>query len=435
MKSFKIRLIIGLSAILLLFFLSINIYTSYIKIIETVEESIANQSLEAAKSIASDLNLSTYQKFLENPEKNEYYEEINNYLNDARKKLGVLHVYTLQIDSPYVSKAMVVGGPKKTENTFQIGDACTVPSEDVKKAYEGKTFVTKMIEDPDYGDYMSVGAPIRDKGNKIVGYIGIDISVESLNSIKAEVIKSNVPLFIFNGLFILIVLGSFVAIQRWYKKEVQKEVGYTEDTYQTEMRMLIASVASFRHDYINHMQVLHGLLKLGASDKALQYLNSLVNEVQPLNTASSLSKHHGLSILLQIKKLAAQNHHIKMELFVSEDSFSSMKTTDLIKVLSNLIDNAIEATIELPETERFISIKCEADDTHYTFTIENTGPIIENYEDIFKQGFSTKRAVANEVRGQGLFIVKEVVNKYGGAITFSSVTTFKTTAVVKIPKK
>ena len=435
MKRFKIRLIIGVAAILLLSLTSINIYTSYIKTIETVEETIANQSLESARSIASEMDLVTYKRFLRNPVENEYYAEITEYLNDARNKLGVLYVYVLEIDNPTVSRALAMGGPPKMQENFQIGDPCTVPAQDVREAYAGKTYITEVIEDPIYGSYLSVGAPIKDEENQILGYIGIDISTESLNSIKKEVIKSNIPLFIFNGLFILIVIGLFSFIQKWYRKELKKEVGYTEDTYQNEIKTLITSIASIRHDYVNHMQVVHGFLKLDASDKALQYLNSLLKETQPLQTEASFSNHPGLSILLQIKKLAAQNNHVEMELSISEDSFKHIKTTDLIKILSNLIDNAIEATIELPEDERYVSIHCESNDTHYIFTVLNTGPMIANKEEIFRQGYSTKKGRTKEGRGQGLFIVKEVVKKYDGDIVVSSSATLKTTAIVKIPKR
>ena len=75
-------------------------------------------------------------------------------------------------------------------------------------------------------------------------------------------------LFVFNGVFILVVIGSFLLLQRWYQKEVAKEVGYTEDTYQAELKTLITSISSLRHDFTNHIQVLHGLLQLGESKQA-----------------------------------------------------------------------------------------------------------------------------------------------------------------------
>ena len=435
MKNRKIKLILLLSVILLCVFTSLNIITSYIKIKKTVEESIANQSLEAAISIASAIDTDTYKKFLEDPQKNDYYWEIRSYLNDARVKTGALFVYTILVDNPEVSKAMIMGLPREHTMSFDIGETCTVPANDVHKAYNGETYVTEVIDDVLHGSYVSVGAPIKDEAGEIVGYLGIDISADMLNGIKGKVIKDNIFMFIFNGVLILVVIASFLLLQRWYQKEVAKEVGATEDTYQAEIKTLIASVSSLRHDFTNHIQVLHGLLQLEKTEQAKQYLCSLSKEVQAIKSLRVNIDHPGLSILLQTKKLTAQNHNIDMDFTISQNAFHKIKTTDLIKILSNLIDNAIEAAIELPEGQRKITICCKADETQYDFSVTNTGPNIEDTTYIFKRGFSTKKAGNGKIRGQGLFIVKEIVQKYNGHIAFDSSNYQETTAIVKIPIK
>ena len=437
MKSHKVKIIFVLSTVLLLFFSALNVYTSYLRMKNTVEESVANHSLEAAKSIASSIDVETYQKFLDNPEKNEYFREIEIYLSDAREKLGSLYVYTLKVDNPKVSKQMIIGhsGKVASLDNYRIGDACTVPEEQVKKAYEGNTYVTEVLDDPSYGDYLSVGAPIKNDEGKIIGYLGIDTSADTINQFKGAALERNSVILIFNGLFIFIVIGSFVFMQRWYQSEVKKEVGHTEDTYQTEIRTLITSVSSLRHDFSNHILVLHGLLKVGQSDKALQYASSLFNEVKTIESLQVDIDHPGLSILLQTKKIAAQNHRINMDTAISHDSFGRIKTTDLITILSNLIDNAIEATIELPEDERKIRIECTANNTLYSFKVTNTGHKIGEEEQIFIKGYSTKNKELGKMRGQGLFIVKEVVNKYNGNISIESSAESVTTAIVEIPLK
>lgn len=434
MKNRKIKLIVLLAAVLLFLFTSLNVATSYLKMKETVEESIANQSLEAAISLAKTIDKETYQKFLNDPQKNEYYIEIRNYLTDARKKLGALHVYTLMIDNPKVSHTMIVGLPKENTDNFIIGEVCTVPEEQVKRAYEGKAYVTEVIEDPFYGAYVSVGAPIKDDLGKVIGFLGIDISADSLNEIIETVLKNNLFIFIYNGVFILLVIGSFILLQRWYQKEVTKEVGDTEDTYQAEIRALITSVSSLRHDFTNHIQVLHGLLQLGEADQAQKYLKSLSKEVQDIESLKLSTDHPGLSILLQTKKLAAQSCNINMIFTTSDGSFDNIKTTDLIKILSNLIDNAIEASLELPENERKITICCTVEEKHHLFKVTNTGPKIKKNNLIFKKGYSTKKAEHGKIRGQGLFIVKEIVQKYNGDISLHS-NDSETIAIVKIPFK
>ena len=437
MKSQKVKTIFILSIVLLLFFSVINVYISYVRMSHTVEESIANQSLESAKSIAASIDVETYQKFLDNPVKNEYYREIEFFLDDAREKLGSLYVYTLEIDNPKVSKTMILAHSGKIASLrdYPIGFACTVPEEQVKKAYEGQTYITEVLNDPDYGDYLSVGAPIKNEDDKILGYLGIDTSAYTINQIKEAAVERNILVLIFNGAFIFIVLGSLLFMQRWYLREVTKEVGHTEDTYQTEIRTLITSVSSLRHDFSNHILVLHGLLKIGQSDKAFQYASSLFKEVETVESLKVDIDHPGLSILLQTKRIAAQNHRIDMGIAISPVSFERIKTTDLIIILSNLIDNAMDATIELPEGERKITIECSSNNTHYQFKVMNTGPEVCNKELIFKQGHSTKKEEQGKVRGQGLFIVKEVVNGYNGKITIESSAESETTAVVEIPIK
>ena len=328
---------------------------------------------------------------------------------------------------------MIVGIPEDSNESFQIGEACTVPEEQVARAYEGKTYVTDVIEDPNHGSYLSVGVPIKDKEGKVIGYLGIDLSANQLHVIGGQVLKSSLPTLVFSGVFVLIVLFSFLLMQKWYQKEAAKEIEDTEDTYQAEIRTLLSSVQSLRHDFTNHIQVLHGLLKLGKEDRALEYVTSLFKEVQSIPSLKVNIDNPGLSVLLQTKKLSAQNHNIDIQFMISNDSFDTIKTTDLIKILSNLIDNAIDATTELPEDERKINIVCKADSNQYAFKITNTGPKITDKEQIFKSGFSTKKVMPGKVRGQGLFIVKEVVNKYNGKIAFDS-TKLETTAMIKIPK-
>ena len=433
MKNCKIKLILLLSMVLLLLFTSLNVITTYMKMTKTVEESIATQNLEAAISIASDIDIEKYKQFLDNPVEGENYWELRDYLNDAREKIGALIVYTLEVDNPVVSKAMIAGMPEELEDAYSIGEVCTVPAAQVKRAFAGDTYITDVIEDSVYGSYLSVGAPIKDETGQIIAYLGIDIGVNTLNSIKAKVMENNVLTLVFNGVLILFVIVSFLLLQSWYQKEMTKEVGHTEDTYQGEIKTLITSVSSLRHDFTNHIQVIHGLLQLGEMNQAQKYISSLSKEVRSIQSLKLDIEHPGLSILLQTKKLAAQNNNIDVDITISQNAFDKIKTTDLIKILSNLVDNAIDATIELPDGERKIMISCTADDTQYLFKVTNSGPNIVDNDQIFKQGFSTKRAEQGKIRGQGLFIVREVTRKYNGEIFLDSTKDLETTFIVKIP--
>ncbi|MDF9762284.1 sensor histidine kinase regulating citrate/malate metabolism [Peribacillus simplex] len=434
MKNKKLRAFLYLTILLLIVFILLNMFSTYLSIKNSVQKSVANQNLVTARSIADSMDIEAYQRFLNNQVNSQEYMDIKAYLEDAREKIGALYVYTIMVDNPRVSKAMITGFSKDHKGDFPIGGVCTVPSEQVEQAYEGKSFITGILEDPEYGEYLTVGVPIKNQDGTIIGFLGIDVSAEDINAINGKVLKSSIAILVYNGGFVIMLLFTFFVIQKWYQKELTREVGDTEDTYQSEFQSLIASVRSLRHDFSNHIQVIHGLLKLGENAKALDYLTGLSKEVHSIESMKLDVIHPGLSVLLETKRLSAQNYNIDIEIDVSPKSFNRVKTIDLIKLLSNVIDNAIEATIELPEQERRMNIACNADDQKYTFMVTNTRPMIStlDQENIFTSGFSTKKAQKGKVRGQGLFIVKDLVNRYDGEIHVQS-TEKETTVTMTIP--
>jgi two-component system, LytTR family, sensor histidine kinase AgrC len=433
MKNAKLKAIIVISALLLLLFTIFNMYISYVNIKGSTVRSIAGHTLETAKSIADSMPVIIFEQFLENPEKGPQYDAIKRYLEDARKKTGSLHVYTLLIDNPKVSRVMIAGLPPGAPE-FPIGGICTVPEEQVKHAYHGAPFTTEIIHDPEYGEYLTAGAPIKNSQGTVIGFLAIDISAEMIGSISGKVLKGSLSNLAFNGVFVLFLVVAFIFLQRWYQRELTMEVGETEYTYQAEFDSLLSSVRSLRHDYSNHIQVLHGLLKIESYDQALAYLTALSKEVHSIQSIKLDTVNQGLGVLLETKKLAAQNYGIEAKVTVSDDPFDLIKTTDLIKILSNLIDNAIEASLELPEEKRKLSVSCLTGEGLYMFTVTNTGPPINAWdkEKIFESGFSTKKPEKGKTRGQGLFIVKEITSRYGGHVTIESHNSI-TSAKVAIP--
>ncbi|KAA0546079.1 GHKL domain-containing protein [Bacillus sp. BGMRC 2118] len=418
-KNKRLLLILSISIMLILSFTVLNMFMSYQNIKESAQHSIANNSLEAAKSIAKSMDVEAYKDFLQHPVKDERYWEIRSYLNDAREKIGALYVYTLKVDNPKVSYGMIIGMPRE-DDIYPLGDPCTVPEEQVELAYQGETYYTDIIDDPTYGRYLSVGAPIHDETGEIIGYIGIDLSTEMIDQISSKVLKNNISTLVFSGLFVIILLLSFILIIIWYKKEYKREVVDTVDTFHEQFQSLMSSVQSLRHDQINHIQVIHGLLKIGNYEKLTEYVSDLVKDAQAIQGMKVDVANPALSILFQTKKLVAQNENIHMTISIIQENYQSIKMTDLIKILSNLIDNAIEATLELPYTERAVEVSSTKEGEYFMFEVKNTGPVIKDSTKLFKSGFSTKEAEGGKVRGQGLFIVKETVSKYNGEIQVES---------------
>jgi two-component system, LytTR family, sensor histidine kinase AgrC len=435
----KIKLIIILSVTILLCLTTINILVSYFTAKKAAEISVANNALEIASSIAESMDTAAYERFLENPERNEDYWRIREKLYEAKQNTAALYVYTLAFKDPNSRpKVMIAGFPRDNKPYYEIGMDCMVPPSQIQRAYKGKAYFTSKIDDPHYGEYISAGSPILNNQGETIGFLSIDISTSRLDRIGDTVIKNSIPGFILSGIFVIVLLTTFILIQNWYKRELKKQIGDTEETYHTEIHSLIQSVRSLRHDFANHIQVLNGLLKLGKQQEALDYSNSMREEAQLLYKIPIQSRNPALSVLFQTKSLAAQSQNIDIQFHNSDSSFDLMQTTDLIKLLSNLIDNAIDAVGDLPKEERNVEVRCEEESRGYRFQITNRGPAIpaEVKEKIFNPGFSTKakNRPHKKVRGQGLYIVKQIAEKYNGELSLRSENN-KTTFEIWIPQQ
>lgn len=421
LKQKKFTVIISVTVLLITFLTLLNLYANFYNMKKTVETAVATQGMENAKALLKTFDISTYEEFLKNPVASDEFFKLRRDLNLAREHTGALHVYTVKADEQNKPIVMVAGFPGNHPETH-IGEVCTIPEEYINKLVNGKPFYTGIIPDDTFGSYVTAGIPIySETNNDYLGALAIDISAETVNQITREVVKSSIPMFIFNGLLVLISFAAFVLIQRWVRVEIKSQVGDTEETYQGEFTSMLHTLKSIRHDFINHIQVIQGLLKIGLQDRAYEYVTSLTKEVEATELPIKV-KNPAMLILLQSKWVRAQNDKVDMHLLVDNDSFNRIKSTDLIKLLSNLIDNAFDATLMLPETERFINFEAIATVSTYQFKVENIGPKIPDdlVTRIFQSGYSTKETRLGSPRGEGLSIVKQVVEKYGGVIKVKS---------------
>ncbi|MED4455234.1 ATP-binding protein [Metabacillus fastidiosus] len=404
----------------LLLLTSLNLYVTYYNTVETVEMTVANKGKEVASSILTRFDTAAYEEFMENRHPSDTYYKIRSEFNDAREYYNVLHVYTLVADEENKARVMISGFSAKGEE-ISIGEYCIIPSKYIPALIEGRPFYTDIIDDKKYGAYITAGVPIYNKNNDYLGILAVDISTNNVNDITEEVLSKSIPVFIFNGLFVVLSFGLFVFIQKWVRKEINIQVDDTEVTYQVEFNAMLHTLRSIRHDFINHIQVIQGLLKIGRQERAFEYVTSLTSEIETIELPVKVN-NPALFILLQAKWVRAQNEKVDIHLFVDESDFNKVKSKDLIKILSNLIDNAFDATLNFPEKERFIKIEIHSSPSSYTFIVENIGPIIppDLQMKIFESGFSTKEERVGNPRGEGLFIIKQVVESYGGTIHLKS---------------
>ena len=174
-----------------------------------------------------------------------------------------------------------------------------------------------------------------------------------------------------------------------------------------------------RHDYLNQLQVVYGLMELGEYDEMNSFLRRVYRELLKTGKAIKTSKP-ALNALLAAKSAEADAVGIELLIEVKSDLKElGIEDWELCKVLSNLIDNAMKALEDSEKEDGKIRINITETQQKYIFEVENNGPRIpkELQSTIFKKGFSTKKG---DGHGMGLAIVMQILETNKGGITLES---------------
>lgn len=208
---------------------------------------------------------------------------------------------------------------------------------------------------------------------------------------------------------IFVVKKLYKTAQEQYVKKIH-ELKYANIEEQSKIQQ------QHKHDLLNHLNVLSVL----AQDKRYVELDSYLCDYRDEINNVLVSVDTGLQemdILLYSKINAAHRKNIVTN-FKCTASIECKKRyiINLISILGNLLDNALEASEE--SEERLMSIYIKEDPIDYSILIQNSFRSLEASEPqiLFQEGFSTR----GPERGRGLSIVRKLVDKFEGTISLDS---------------
>src|SRR5437660_3363377 len=174
------------------------------------------------------------------------------------------------------------------------------------------------------------------------------------------------------------------------------------------------------HEFANRLHTIAGLMQVGRAEEAVNLIAQTSGVHQELTEA--LLERVGdpvLGALLLAKAAIASERGI--DLRVSEDtvmSRSALDSEDLITLLGNLIDNALDAAAASP-AGRWVSVSVTEQDAELVIKVHDSGAGVPEGIDgqIFQEGFSTKARPSRKRRGFGLVLVRQVVRGNGGDLS------------------
>lgn len=164
----------------------------------------------------------------------------------------------------------------------------------------------------------------------------------------------------------------------------------------------------YMHDYKNQLNCIQGLITDGRIEKAQEYVEGLTGKVQQ-NMDYVNTNHPIVNVVLNQKYKYAQDKDITMTMLVNDLSGLNMNEEDIVTLLVNLIDNAVEACEEL-DCNRVIQFKMILEAEQLVLSIRNP---VRNPVKISGKTITTTKKKMSE-HGIGLLNVNSVIEKTGG---------------------
>ncbi len=211
------------------------------------------------------------------------------------------------------------------------------------------------------------------------------------------------------------------ALHRYKRTSAQTEQADSEalllrQHMEMQHESMVALEQSYRlqrkstHEFEHHLQVLRDLLDNGETGAAREYLHRLRRN-RSIHTISVSSNHPVVDAILNQKYQTARQNEIKMQLQVSDLSALQVPSDSLAVVLTNLLDNAIEACRRI-DGYREIFCAVSYDDGLY-ISIRNTSLPVN----IVDGKIPTSKADSLS-HGFGLLSVSYVLDSLGAEYTF-----------------
>lgn len=204
----------------------------------------------------------------------------------------------------------------------------------------------------------------------------------------------------------------------FFSKQIDKRIAAYQreliETHYREVENMYRQIRGWRHDYRNHIQMMKVLAANGDMDALKVYLDELDTDLNTVDTVVKTGNPMADAILNSKISLARSRNiptqvdaHIPVKLKMSE--------LDLCCIIGNLFDNAMEASMALPEEKRMIRVYMDMKGTQLYISFTN----FTAAKKLSKVGRGFKTA-KGEGHGFGLVRMDDIVSRYDGYLSRNS---------------
>ena len=226
------------------------------------------------------------------------------------------------------------------------------------------------------------------------------------------------------------VVGGRVLVtsQRPVERDGRRLATVTTLRDRTELEDLVRELATVRgladalraqaHESANELHTVVGLVELGRHDDAVSFATRRIVAAQDeVDLVQQRIGDPALTALLLAKAAACRERGVHL---VFDDSSrlpeGVLPSEDLVTIVGNLVDNALEAVAD--QTGGRIEVRLADEGGRVTIEVRDDGPGIppEALDHMFQPGWSTKSGAGRGGRGLGLALVSAAAARLGGDV-------------------
>ena len=204
----------------------------------------------------------------------------------------------------------------------------------------------------------------------------------------------------------------------FFSKQIDKRIAAYQreliETHYREVENMYRQIRGWRHDYRNHIQMMKVLAANGDMDALKAYLDELDTDLNTVDTVVKTGNPMADAIL-NSKISLARSRNIPTQVDSHIPGKLKMSELDLCCIIGNLFDNAMEASMALPEEKRLIRVYMEMKGTQLYISFTNF-TAAKKLNKVGK-GFKTSKG---EGHGFGLVRMDDIVSRYDGYLSRNS---------------
>ena len=232
-----------------------------------------------------------------------------------------------------------------------------------------------------------------------------------------------------------LILGNFLVFYMIkdivYREKRMQEILVGQERTKNQTAMYLQMNEDYKeqrtkiHEFKNHMSCMNGLLELKEYEKATEYVARInktwINEINYI-----LTNHAIVNSVLNQKFKYAKGKGIPIIVKINDLEYLKMEDEDIVTLLANLLDNAIEAVDKIEGRENRIKFRMIYKDERLNICVRN--PIADSICEIDGRMITTKKD--KRIHGIGMRNIKNVVQKYKGEMIYNCSNNYFTITII-----